>query len=121
MKDFKEIKDEVANDLRVARWKVTNGIKNGVSWVVQNPEAAAIIIPLGFATVKGVGKTVDRAERKRMLKKEEELKDLYIYDRSIGTYLKMNRKPKQSEYIEIENRKRSGESLTQILRSMRLI
>lgn len=75
---------------------------------------APVIIGAGSAAVKAI-------ERDQRIKEEKDLKERYIYDRSLGTYYEMRRQPKQSEYAEISRRKSNGESLGEILKDMRLM
>ena len=51
----------------------------------------------------------------------QELKDRYIYDRSIGKYWKTRKVPSTGQQLEIERRKKSGESMGDILSSMKLL
>ena len=55
------------------------------------------------------------------LNKEQKLKDLYIYDRSHGHYWELRRKLSTREMLEIDRRKDNGESLVDILESMRVL
>ena len=52
---------------------------------------------------------------------EKELKDTYIYDRSMGHYWKCRKKPTTEQYLEIERRKANGEGLGTILTDMKLL
>ena len=52
---------------------------------------------------------------------EKALKERYIYDRSTGHYYEMKRKPKSSEWLQIEQRKQNGETLGWILNDMKLL
>jgi hypothetical protein len=55
------------------------------------------------------------------VKQEAHLKDEYIYDRSNGHYYELRRKIKSSEWQMIDQRKREGEMLGDILQDMRLL
>lgn len=84
-------------------------------------EHPAESIALATTAVGGLFGLVKRADRHHSLKKEQELKDRYIYDRSLGKYWKTRKVPSVGEQLEIERRKRNGESMGDILSSMRLL
>ena len=122
MKSFEDIKSEMN-----ARWtdftfKAKYKTRQAIEWMKENKEiTAGILVPTAIMVVKtvsGIAKTVDR---KIDLKKEQDLKDLYIYDRSLGYYHELNRKLKPSEALEIDQRRSNGETMAQILASMKLL
>ena len=55
------------------------------------------------------------------LTKEQTLKDLYCYDRSLGHYWKLRRELTNEEWLEIDKRKKNGERLSDILDAMRVL
>lgn len=69
---------------------------------------------LTTSAVKAIGKRVN-------LKKEQDLKENYCYDRSLGHYWELRRKLSNDEWLEIERRKRQGESLADILWDLRVL
>lgn len=86
---------------------------NDVADFIRNHKSEiAIILPatigLASAGVKGVVK-INR------LKKEQNLKDLYCYDNSLGHYWRLRRRLSNREWVEIDRRKRTGERLADIL------
>ena len=54
------------------------------------------------------------------LRKQEELKDLYCYDRSLGHYWRLRRELSNKEWLEIDQRKKNGERLSDILAEMKV-
>lgn len=69
----------------------------------------------GTATiVKVVGKRIN-------LHKQESVKNLYCYDRSLGHYWRLRRELSNREWLEIDNRKRNGERLSEILDEMKVL
>lgn len=87
-------------------------------WCFDNKEEILLAIPaicgLLYKGSKTIGKRVNLAEEKR-------LKENYVYDRSLGHYWELRRKLTNSEWAEIERRKRNGEKLADILSSMRVL
>lgn len=82
----------------------------------------AEIVVIGAATLgTGVSVAFKNASRRQQTKRMQDLKDLYVYDRSHGHYIKMKRKPTQSQWSKIDARKDRGESLYNILQDMRLL
>ena len=64
--------------------------------------------------VKVVGKYVNQH-------KQEDLKDLYCYDRSLGHYWKLRRELTNDEWLEIDKRKKNGERLSDILDELKVL
>lgn len=121
MKNWKEIKAE-AN----AKWtgftiRAKTKAREIYEWYRSNPEEAAALASIGIVSLTAVGRTAKYVDRKIALKKEQDLKDLYVYDRSLGIYHELRRKLKPSEVRQIDARRANGESMTQILSSMRLL
>lgn len=89
-------------------------------WVVDHKEEV-----IGTLTaVAGVGAVADRLVGRRIraanVRHEEQLKRLYVYDRRNGHYVHLRRPLKASEQLSLDQRRRNGESVTEILNSMRL-
>lgn len=121
MKTTEEIKTEVSIWWYGVKWNAKRKFDATVKWAEENKELALAMIPVGFAAVKGIGSMVRSVDRKIDLKREQELQDLYIYDRSLGMYHRLRRPLRPSEKIEIEARRAKGERLTTILADMRLL
>lgn len=94
--------------------------KLGQAWEFAK-EHPAEALALATATVGGLTGLVKRADRHATIRKEQELKDRYIYDRSLGKYWKTRKAPSVGQQLEIERRKKNGESMGDILSSMRLL
>lgn len=122
MKSFEDIKSEMN-----ARWtgftiKAKYKTRQAIEWMKENKEiTAGILVPTGIMVIKTVSGIAKSVDRKIDLKKEQDLKDLYIYDRSLGYYHELNRKLKPSEALEIDQRRSNGETMAQILASMKLL
>lgn len=111
-----DIKREVKK--REIKERINEKIQNGLVWLDNNKETILTLTPVvvgGLATVtKVVGKHTN-------LRKEEELKDLYCYDRSLGHYWKLRRELTNKEWLEIDKRKQNGERLSDILDDMKVL
>ena len=88
------------------------------SFCKEHPAESLAAATAGIGGLMGL---IKRHDRYTTLRKEQELKDRYIYDRSIGKYWKTRKVPTVGEQLEIERRKKSGESMGDILSSMRLL
>ena len=60
-----------------------------------------------------------RGAKKRAFK--EKVKDLYCYDRSVGHYWKLRRELSNKEWLEIDQREKNGERLSDILSEMKVL
>lgn len=98
--------------------KVRRKLQKGKEWVIRNKNYIITITPIAIGGLTQVTKVVG----KRMnLRKEEQLKDLYCYDRSLGHYWRLRRELSNKEWLEIDNRKKNGERLSDILSEMRVL
>lgn len=88
------------------------------AWFYNNKDLAMIVLPVVGATAMTLGKGVIKSHH---LKKEEKLKDNYCYDRSLGHYWKLKRSLTNDEWLEIDQRKKEGERLSDILASMKVL
>lgn len=109
-KPFKEWLEEKSE---WAKWKA----HCAAEWCKNHKEA---IIVFGPAIMGGIIEICKISTRRQTVKEEKALKDRYIYDRPAGHYYELRRKPKTSEWLQIEQRKENGESLGWILNDMGL-
>lgn len=120
MKDF-----EKEQKRRERKEAVKQNVEAGVNWVNDNKELAFIVIPAGIAAMGFLGKGIISIAkgliRNVNLKKQEQLKDLYCYDRSLGHYWKLRRELTNDEWVSIDKRKKSGERLADILESLKVL
>ena len=116
--DTYKFKESVDNGKRkVGLWLERTGEKIKVFYSNHREE----IITLGPAAIAGTGWIIKTVHQNHKIKRVENLKDEYIYDRSGGHYWKLRRKPTTSEWVAIENRRKNGEKYSDILTSMRLL
>ena len=98
--------------------KATNAGRSVKDWYERNKFEIMIFGPL----VIGTGTTIMKLVGKRInLRKEGELKTLFCYDRSLGHYWELNRPLKNYEWLDVEARRKAGENMGDILRSMRVL
>lgn len=87
-------------------------------WIDKNKEMLIVFIPIAIKGVTTVCKVVSKTSN---LRKEEQLKDLYCYDRSLGHYWRLRRELTNKKWLEIDKRKKNGERLADILEEMRVL
>lgn len=114
--NFDDFKKEAK--IRELKAKAKAGFDKTKQLVTEHPAESLALATTAIGTVIGL---VRRADRKADLKKAEQLKERYIYDRSIGGYWKTRRKLSTNDMLEIEHQKKMGRSLGEILRDMRLL
>lgn len=121
--DLKEFERE--RKKRERKEKRQKKIEAIATWFNDNRELALILIPAGIAgvsfLVKGGISITKGLIRTHNLKKEEALKDLYCYDRSLGHYWKLRRELTNNEWVEIDQRKKNGERLADILSELKVL
>ena len=93
-------------------------LQNGKEWVARNKEALIILTPV---VIKGVTTVAKVVGKRNNLRKEEELKEEYCYDRSLGHYWRLRRPLSNREWLEIDRRKKEGERPSDILDEMRVL
>ena len=87
-------------------------------WSKEHPEQAATV---ACTAVGAIGVILKRIDRNARIRKEAALKDRYIYDRTLGSYWSLRRKPTQTEKLKIERMRREGLSYGEILTRMKLL
>ena len=87
-------------------------------WCKNNKDMVIIVTPVLIGTA---GKIIQQAMRSKKVKKEEDLHDLYCYDRSLGHYWRLRRELTNDEWLEIDQRKKNGERLGDILEELKVL
>lgn len=103
---------------RAFKEKVSLKIQQGKDWFVRNKEAVVTLTPVIIGGVTTVMKVVSKHVGQH---KDEQLKDLYCYDRSLGHYWKLRRELTNDEWLEIDKRKKNGERLSDILDELKVL
>lgn len=96
-------------------------VMQGAQWVRENPESAGILATVGTAAIGGGVKIFKGLMRNVNLRKEQYNKERYIYDRSLGMYLHTKRPLRNKDYVTINQRRKNGEKLSDILASMKIL
>lgn len=78
---------------------------------------AVVLVPIGLS----IAGHVNRARVNRRLEKVERDKELHVYDRSLGCYLRLKHKLSSDELATISKRKQNGERLVDILNDLKLL
>ena len=87
-------------------------------WFEAHPrETFALVAVMASGAVKIIPKLL----RARNISEQERIKEEYVYDRSLGHYWKLRRPLDNDEWREIEERKRSGEKLGDILEQLKVL
>lgn len=121
MKNFEEIRNDFENWKYQKEVQFKRKAENTWDWIVKNKDILVVTIPAALGIAGSINKGINRIERRNVVRREENLKNRYIYDRSLGFYYKCKRDLRPNELLEIDARKRKGEPLGSILRSMNLI
>lgn len=87
-------------------------------FAVEHKEQITVVSTVAcVAAIKGA-KLLIKAHN---LQKEEDLKKLYVYDRSLGHYWHLRRELDNDEWVEIEQRRKNGERLGDILDELKVL
>lgn len=87
-------------------------------FIERNKELLIVMVPVVISGLVTVSKVV---VKRGNLNKEQQLKEEYCYDRSLGHYWALKRSLSNKEWLEIDKRKRNGEKLSDILSEMKVL
>lgn len=113
---FKDFEDETKK--REFKAKVSAKLQKGKDWIVKYKNEIVTITPIVVGGIATVAKVVNRRTN---LRKQEQLHDLYCYDRSLGHYWRLKRELSNNEWLEIDRRKKNGERLSDVLSDMKVL
>lgn len=114
MDETKTLKDKIADAKISAKWK----IDDFKIWCSNHRSEIVVFGPIIISSTVEIAKILTKRHN---VNEEKRLKDNYIYDRSAGHYFELKRKLKSSEWLMIEQRKKEGESLGEILQAMKVL
>lgn len=115
-------KEELNQKVKIWKWEINNWVyrqEEKAKWLWDNhSKEIVVLVPVAVATAE---KLIRGVRRSHNLKEEKYLKENYVYDRSRGCYIELRRKLTNRELLELDRRKKNGESLIEILASMRVM
>jgi hypothetical protein len=96
-------------------------VNDTTNWIRDNKETLAIAVPVIAAGLSGTTKIIKGISKNVALKQEKELKEKFIYDRSLGKYLELKKPLNSNQLKTVLERKENGEKLSTILNNMNLL
>lgn len=104
-------------------WKKVKYKAQKTWWYIkENPAEAAMIGSVITAVVGGSVRVIKGVQKKNNLKQEQFNKERYVYDHSLGAYLKTKRPLTNNDIVEINRRMRDeGKRKSEILAEMGLL
>ena len=121
--DERRTEKEMKKVFKRARFK--NRVQKVSKWVADNKVIVLTCGPalIGLATViirSGAG-IIKAGVNTMNVRNEKKVKDFYCYDRSLGHYWSLRRELSNREWVEIDNRKKNGERLADILKDLHVL
>lgn len=113
-----EVPDPNETVSKKVRRVVKEKIEEGREWYYRHRDE---VLLLGPVVVGGVTTVVKVVGKRVNLHKEEAVKNLYCYDRSLGHYWALRRELTNKEWLTIDQRKKNGERLSDILAEMKVL
>lgn len=112
-------KEELNQKTKVWRWEVNN-------WLYRQEEKAKRlwnnhkqeILVFGPGAIALTQKLIREVNRGRRIKEDKHHREKTVYNRSCGSYIELRRKLTANEQLELDRRKRNGESIAEILSDM---
>lgn len=101
--------------------KVKEKVHDTYVWLDDNKEYLIVIIPAVMTVVEGGLRLSKSISRNIANKQEQKMKDMYIYDRSLGKYVELKKPLSNSDMKTILDRRENGEKLSNILIDLNLI
>ena len=94
--------------------KKRSKLDRAFDWIDDHKEALLVIVPVSLAAIKLGGKAINTYKVQR-------LQNCTCYDRSLGHYWQLKRPLKNEEWVAIEQRRKNGERLADILSELRVL
>lgn len=109
--------NDLERQLKIARAKrmLKDSFKKTEDWVKNNIGLIVLLVPPVVGGTATIVKSLSKHHETQVLKDER------VYDRSLGHYWELKRKLRNDEWAEIKNRKQEGESLGDILESLKVL
>ena len=96
-------------------------LNDTTNWIKENKETLAIAAPVVIAGLSGSTKLIKGISKHVALDKEKQLKERFVYDRSLGKYLELKKPMTNDQLKKVLERKENGEKLGSILQNMNLL
>lgn len=97
-------------------------IKNRITDVrcfwADNKETIVTLVPVVVGGVTVLARVIGKQAR---IKQEKNLKELYVWDPKLGMYYQLRKKMTNAQRLELDRRKEAGESIGNILASMKVL
>lgn len=103
------------------KWKTKDAAKKTWTWVCDNKEMVVVLLPVAIGGVKLITTVTKGIATNVNLRKAEAIKNLFVYDTSLGKYWELRRKLSNQEWLSVEQRRAAGEKLGSILSSMNVL
>lgn len=121
--DVKKTEKEAKKRIKRAQFK--RRMSSIGKWISNNKELVIILGPsligLTIGCIKAGSGIVKSGVSLIKTQQEKKVKDFYCYDRSLGHYWALKRELTNREWVEIDNRKKNGERMADILDSLRVL
>jgi hypothetical protein len=98
--------------------KIKEKLRKGKDWFNRNKDTIILLTPVAIGGITVLTRTVGKHVN---LRKEESVKNLYCYDRSLGHYWALRRELSNKEWLAIDARKKAGERMADILDELRVL
>ena len=87
-------------------------------WAKANKDTLIVVAPVALAAIGTVVKVTGKHIN---LRKQDKVKNLYVYDNRLGHYWGLKRELTTREWLEIDARKDKGEKLSDILDLLKVL
>ena len=111
-----DVKNE--NNEKTIKEKAKDKVHCFMNFGLEHKEAILVLAPV---FISGAVEVIKIIAKRGNLKAEQHLKDDYVYDSRSRHYYELNRRPRNSEWISIDERTSNGELLGKVLKDMGFI
>lgn len=101
-----------------AKCWVKNRITDIRCFWADNKETIVTLVPVVVGGVTVLARVIGKQAR---INQERDLKELYVWDPKLGMYYQLRKKMTNAQRLELDRRKEQGESIGNILASMKVL
>ena len=98
-----------------------NAIRELAKWAMEDPKRAVAMIAVLLGGSRGLSRMVNNVSRCVKTRQEQYNKDRYVYDHSLGIYLKTKRKLTKQDLLMIERLRGKGFTKAQAMMKLNLL